>query len=222
MRVPSVRLSPRSAPRRRDYCTFYVRLITYYQIADLNNSLIYHTKMKLEELFFNESLRYWHFEDLVRESNLSRERVHHFLKALLKERLILRVKPKRKMPYYVANRDSTAFREKKRLLGLQKLMNAGLFEYICSISEIKTAIIFGSFSRGDWNTSSDIDIFIYGDARNFDKRKFELKLHHDIQLFHFDNPRDIERELEPALIPNIIKGFNIKGCIEPFEVIIHA
>lgn len=178
--------------------------------------------MKLEELFFNESLRYWHFEDLVRESSFSRERVHHYLKTLVKGKLILRVKPKRKMPYYVANRDFVGFREKKKLWGLQKLMDAGLFEYISSSPDIKTAILFGSFSRGDWNISSDIDIFIYGDVHGFDKRKFELKLHHDIQLIHFDNPRNIERELEPTLIPNIFKGFNIKGSIEPFEVTIHA
>lgn len=175
---------------------------------------------KLKEQFFNESLRHWHFEDLVKATGLSRERVNYFLKMLLKEKMISRIKPCGKMPYYVANRSSFAFREQKRLAGLQKLTE--LFEHISSIEEIKTAIIFGSFSRGDWNKSSDIDIFVYGKVMQFDKKTFENKLKHEIQLFSFDNSKDIKRQLDPLLIPNIIKGFNVKGSLDPFEVKIHA
>ena len=177
---------------------------------------------KLKQLFFNESLRHWHFEDLVQESGLSRERVNCFLKTLLKEKLISRVKPRGKMPYSVANREFPRFREQKRLCGLQKLVEAGLFEYISSLPEVKTAIIFGSFSRGDWNKSSDVDIFIYGNSKNFAKKTFENKLKREIQLFSFEDPHEIQKELDPALIPNIIKGFNVKGSLEPFEVSIRA
>jgi len=172
----------------------------------------------LKRLFFRDTLRRWHFEDIVLELNISRERTNTFLKKLLKEKLIIRVKPRSKMPYYIANRDSPKFRVEKRSHGLKLIEKSGLFEQIHSITEIKTAILFGSFSRGDWNKSSDIDLFIYGDASRFEKGKFENKLSREIQLFNYSDPKKIKEELDPKLVPNIIKGFNIKGTLEPFEV----
>ena len=174
----------------------------------------------LKELFFNESLRHWHFGELIKKSNLSRERVNYFLKILLKKKLVIRIKPRNKMPYYIASRDSLAFREQKRLWGLQKL--SVLFEHINSLHEVKTAIVFGSFSRGDWSKSSDIDLFIYGNGKNFEKNTLENRLHREIQLFIFNSPREVKRGLDAALLSNIIKGFNIKGSLEPFEVVVHA
>lgn len=176
----------------------------------------------LEALFFHDSLRRWHFESLVAESGLSRERVNYFLKQLVKKGLIIRVKPRGKMPYHVADRNSPAFRSKKRLYGLSLLEQSGLFGHLCSCQGIKTAILFGSFSRGDWGRTSDIDLFIYGDDTEFMKGEFESKLKKEIQLFSYQKPQKIKKQLDPKVIPNIINGFNIKGSVEPFEVIIHA
>ena len=174
---------------------------------------------KIKALFFNETLKRWHFEDVVKESKASRERVNHFLKKLVREKFIIKVKQTKKMPYYSANRDSPKFRSEKRLCGLKLLEETGLFEHLNSLKGIKTAILFGSFARGDWNKSSDIDLFIYGNASFFEKGKLETKIKREIQLFNYQNPKKIKKELDSKLIPNIIKGFNIKGSLEPFEVI---
>jgi len=179
-------------------------------------------KEKIKSLFFNETLRRWHFEDIVRGAGISRERVNYFLKKLIKERFIQRIKPRGKMPYYISNRDSLKFRSEKRLYGLKLLEQTGLFEHLNSFEDIKTAILFGSFARGDWSRSSDVDLFIYGNAKYFDKGKLETKLRREIQLFSYQNTRKIKKELDPKLIPNIINGFNIKGSLEPFEVGINA
>ncbi|MFA5141789.1 MAG: nucleotidyltransferase domain-containing protein [Candidatus Woesearchaeota archaeon] len=172
----------------------------------------------LKQLFFSQSMRRWHFEDIVNESKLSRERVNHYLKGLLAEKIIVRLKPKGRMPYYEANRDSSKFRFEKRLYGLKILEESGLFEHINSLKEVKTAILFGSFARGDWNVSSDVDIFIYGDSKHFDKGKLESKIKKEIQVFSYDNAKSLKKELDKSLIPNIVQGFNIKGTFEPFEV----
>jgi len=177
---------------------------------------------KIKALFFNKTLRRWHFEDIVIESKSSRERVNHFLKKLIKEKFIIKIKPIGKMPYYSANRDSPKFRSEKRLYGLKLLEETGLFEHLNSLKGIKTAILFGSFARGDWNNSSDVDLFIYGNASFFEKGKLETKIKREIQLFNYQEPKKIKKELDPKLIPNIIKGFNIKGSLEPFEVILNA
>lgn len=179
-------------------------------------------KDKIKGLFFNDTLRRWHFEAILRESGLSRERVNHFLKELLKEKLIIRVKKKGKMPYYLANRDSAKFRSEKRLFGLAMLEQSGLFENLNSCKGIKTAILFGSFARGDWSKSSDIDLFIYGEDTKFEKGVFESKLHRDIQVFAYQNTKTLKKELDKTVIPNIAKGFFITGNVEPFEVKIHA
>jgi predicted nucleotidyltransferase len=172
----------------------------------------------IKELFFSQSMRRWHFEDLVRESKQSRERVNHYVKQLLKEKLILRTKPKAKMPYYEANRESQKFRMEKRLFGLELLEKAGLFEELGNQDEVKSAIVFGSFSRGDWNESSDVDLFVFGDISQFDKAKIESKLKKEVQLFCYNDIKNIKRELDPNLIPKIAQGFSVKGTLEPFEV----
>lgn len=176
----------------------------------------------IKVLFFNESLRRWHFEDIVNEAGVSRERVNFFLKKLAEEKLILRLKEKGKMPYYTANRDSLHFRSEKRMFGLKMLEEAGLFEHISSLKDVETAIVFGSFARGDWNKSSDVDLFIFGDVKNFEKGKIEKKIKREIQLFSYREADKVKEELDPKLIPNIIKGFNIKGNLKPFEVSVNA
>lgn len=176
----------------------------------------------MKELFFRESLRQWHFEDLKRESGLSRERIAHFLKVFVKERVIKRTKPRGKMPFYISNRENAHFRAEKKLFGLQMLENSGLIEHLSNLKCVKTAIIFGSFARGDWNKSSDVDLFVFGDSDAFEKGVFEQKLQREIQLFSFDNVTDMKHELDPNLLSNIVKGFNVKESLEPFEVSIRA
>ncbi len=177
---------------------------------------------RVKVLFFNESLRKWHFEDVVRESRLSRERVNYFLRQLVNQRMISKTKPRRKMPYYTANIESEKFRFEKRIHGLEMLEKAGLFEHLASLKQIKTAIVFGSFARGDWSKSSDIDLFVYGATDEFEKGRFELKLKRDIQLFGYTDAQKMKKELDQQLIPNIINGFNVKGSLEPFKVGINA
>ncbi|MDP3639943.1 MAG: nucleotidyltransferase domain-containing protein [Nanoarchaeota archaeon] len=177
---------------------------------------------KLKSLFFTETLRQWHFEALVQESGMSRERVASALKMLLKEKYIRRVKPRGQMPYYLAQRDEPRFREEKRLYGLHVLTKSGLFSHLSTCPKIKTAILFGSFARGDWSKSSDVDLFLYGDAREFDKESFEKKLGRTIQLFSYNDARTVKKELDPVLLPNILKGFALTESLEPFTVSIHA
>lgn len=176
----------------------------------------------LKSLFFQETLRHWHFDALLQESKVSRERVHFYLKLLLRENFITRVKPRGKRPYYLAKREEPGFRSEKRLYGLMVLNQSGLFEQLSRDPKIKTAILFGSFARGDWSTSSDVDLFVYGQDQNFDQSTVEKKLGRTVQLFSFQDTQTMKEALAPAVIPNIIKGFNIKGTVEPFEVQLHA
>jgi len=176
----------------------------------------------IKGLFFNNTLKRWYFKELVDQSGMSRERVNHYLRILVKKKFVIRVKPLHKMPYYTANRDSGEFRMEKRFYGLNLLKESGLFEHIQSIPKIKSAILFGSFCRGNWDKSSDIDLFVFGDATELDKAKFESRLKHEIQLFTYHTPKEMKEELDPKVIDNIAKGFNIKENLEPFRVEINV
>ena len=116
------------------------------------------------ELFFDYPTKYWHFGAIRNEINLADNKISKWLKKFQKEDLIKRIKPRNKMPYYLANHASSHFRNTKKVFALTKLHECGLLDYLTSLEEAKTVIIFGSFSRGDWYKESDIDVFIYGDV----------------------------------------------------------
>ncbi len=50
----------------------------------------------IPQLFFNYPSKYWHFEDVLKESGKSRAQTNEWLKKLQKTNLIKRVKPQKK------------------------------------------------------------------------------------------------------------------------------
>ncbi|MFC1691767.1 nucleotidyltransferase domain-containing protein [Nanoarchaeota archaeon] len=169
----------------------------------------------LELILENSPLKQWHFEEFVKTTNMTRAAVNKWLKKYQKQGLIKRIKDKGKFPYFTSGQNNPAYKSKKRLFILNQLHNSGLITNLLSLEKAKTAIIFGSIAKGDWYKDSDIDIFIYGKSKGFEKHKFELKLHRDIQLHIFENKNEI-KQLETGLIKNIINGHIIKGSINDF------
>lgn len=175
---------------------------------------------KVLELFFNEGTKHWHFREIAREAGISEDRANYWLGQFKKEKLIEHIKPKGKMPYFISNLEHPNYKNKKNIFALNMLYQSGLLGYLQSLEKAESVFIFGSFSRSDWYSDSDIDIFIYGDARGLDVGKYELKLHKDIHLFVCRNKNELGK-LGHALIRNIIKGNLIKGDI-PIEMIKNA
>ena len=75
---------------------------------------------------------------------------------------------------------------------------------------IKKIGIFGSFTTGIQNKSSDIDIFIQAKVTNLDLDKFERKLKHSINVFFED---EIEK-LSAELLNNIVNGVKLRGFLK--------
>jgi len=167
---------------------------------------------KIMELFFNEPARPWHFKDIVKQAKISENRANYWLINLKKERIILHHKPKGNMPYYTANFEHPNYKNKKKIYALEQFYQTGLFEHLNSLNA-QTIILFGSFSRADWHTKSDIDLFILGEDKELEKGKFEKILHRDIQLFSFKGRKEI-KQANPYLIDNILNGYFIKGKIQ--------
>ena len=172
------------------------------------------------ELFFNHPTNQWHFKDVEHKVQIAQSKLDKWLKKLVKEKFIVRVKNKGKRPYYMGNYESSEYQQKKRIFGLNKLYESGLLNYLSSLKEAKSIILFGSFSRSDWYKESDIDVFIYGTPNKIKIGKFERNLHRDIQIFTGSKKQDLIK-MGPGLLRSIIKGVLIKGDI-PIEVISHA
>ncbi|HLC98163.1 MAG TPA: nucleotidyltransferase domain-containing protein [Candidatus Nanoarchaeia archaeon] len=179
-----------------------------------------HAKETIKELFFNEPTKQWHFEQVRKTSGLSRAQTNAWLKKLQKEQLITRLKPRKKMPYFIANHASAHFRNAKKLFALTKLYESGLLDYLTSLENAKTVILFGSFSRGDWYRESDVDLFLYGDIDQLGLGPYLSKLQREIQIFSGKQEEDL-RHLGASLLRNILKGMVLKGDI-PLEVLKHA
>ncbi|MBI3032166.1 nucleotidyltransferase domain-containing protein [Candidatus Woesearchaeota archaeon] len=176
---------------------------------------------KLLQLFFEEPTREWHFEEILREAEITRSKADRWLKQFIKEGLIKRIKEKRKMPYYMSDYEASAYKNRKKLFALDILYQSGLLNHLSSLKKAETIIIFGSFARSDWYKNSDLDIFIYGNADGLKIADYELKLHHEIQLFICQTKKELIK-LGIGLVKNIIKGNIIKGNIDFVKVNINA
>ena len=173
------------------------------------------------ELFFENPTREWHFEEIVNEVKIARSKANNWLKKLIKERLIKRIKKKGKMPYYTGNYNFSEYKIRKKLFALNKLYKSGLLSHLTSLQKAKSIILFGSFSRSDWYKNSDVDIFIYGNPKGLRIANYELKLHRNIQLFICQNKKQLSK-LGEGLIRNIIKGNLLKGNLNFVEVAVNA
>lgn len=172
------------------------------------------------DLFFN-SPKQRHFEELLLESKLSRGRLNTWLHKFLKEGIIIRVKNKGKMPYYIGNFGQPAYTNKKKLYALNTFYKTGFLNHLQSLPKAKTVIIFGSMARSDWYKDSDIDLFIYGDDDALEQGMYERKLKREIQVFTAKKKSDFEKYYSGLLV-NIVKGYIVKGDLEFADVKIHA
>ncbi|MBS3107101.1 nucleotidyltransferase domain-containing protein [Candidatus Woesearchaeota archaeon] len=169
----------------------------------------------LRPILENSPLKEWHFEEIAREAKVTKAVANKWLKKYVSEGLLKRVKEKGKFPYYSVGPHNHQYYSLKRVYALEQLHDSGLLAKLLSLQAAKTVILFGSIAKGDWYKDSDIDIFIFGKAQDFDKQKYELKLHKKIELHVFQSKEEIEK-VKTGLMKNIMNGYVVKGQIQDF------
>lgn len=169
------------------------------------------------KLFFNEPTKHWHFEEILKSAKISRPQADRWLKNFLKEDIIKRVKPLGKMPYHIGNCESPVYQSRKRLFALNSLEQQGFLSHLAGLKSAQAVILFGSLSRWDWDTDSDIDLFFFGGTEGFDKGKFRVKLHREIETFVCKDKKGIDN-MKPGLLRNIVEGYLVKGSLDFLEV----
>jgi len=171
----------------------------------------------LLELFMNEPTKHWHFSQIVNTSKVSVNVAAKWLRRFQKDALIKRIKPRGKMPYFTGNYEDPMFRERKRLYALQKLFETGLLKELNKLKNAKTIIIFGSYVRADWNTESDVDVFVYGESEEFKFGRSWKGLgfqgqSREVQVHTFHSRKEME-EVRSGLLKNVLRGYVVKGDI---------
>ena len=71
-----------------------------------------------------------------------------------------------------------------------------------------TIILFGSLSKAEAKSDSDVDLAVFAHKREFDIGIFEKKIKRKIQIFWFDSLKDVKNK---ELANNIISGYLLKG-----------
>lgn len=172
------------------------------------------------KLFFEEPTKQWHFKEIKSIIRISDNKISRWLKEFIKMKIIIKIKPKNKMPYYVSNYQNTNYQNIKKLYAINKFNKSGFLNHLSNLN-VKAIILFGSFSRWDWYKDSDIDLFIYGDDKDLEKSKYEKILNHPIQLFSFKNKSELKK-IPKELLNNIIQGNLIQGNLDFLEVKING
>jgi len=173
----------------------------------------------LQALLGNSPLRHWHFQELLKETGMSRGALNKWLKKYSKEGLLKRIKTPGRFPYFTAGEDNPAYKAKKKQYILDRIYESGLITELLDSDSIQVAIIFGSAARGDWYKDSDIDLFILGDSKGMKKSRYETRLKRDIEVHEFSSRKEI-KEVKTGLMSNIVNGYLIKGKLSDIAEVV--
>ena len=178
----------------------------------LQNSSIYKTL----KVFFDRPNRSHSLIDVSRYAELAHTSVRKNLDELINKdiiKLIIEKKGTRKFPIYIANVENKKFRKYKKIYNNISIVNSGLIEFIEEKITPKSIVLFGSYSRGEDDESSDIDLFIECKQEKIDIDRFEKKLNRKIELHFKENFLSFPKELRN----NIINGIVLSGYLKAYK-----
>lgn len=167
----------------------------------------------LKIILENSPFKEWHFEEIVKKAKVTKAVANKWLKKYQREGLLKYVREKGRFPYFTVGEKNSFYYSLKKVYVLDNLHKTGILSKLLFLKNAKTVIIFGSVIKGDWYKDSDLDIFVLGDASEFNKSFYESKLHRKIEMHVFKDENEI-KNIKTGLIKNVINGYIIKGRIQ--------
>ncbi len=165
------------------------------------------------EFFFANPTKGHSLKEISQEIQLAHTSLKKNLKQLEKEGMITEhreKKGKRIFPAYQANVNSEVFRKYKTVHNISRILGSGIIDFIEEKLMPKCIVLFGSYSRGEDNETSDIDLFIECKPEELDLKTFERRLKRKIELHFKEDFDDYPKELKQ----NIINGIPLSGFLE--------
>lgn len=170
-----------------------------------------YNKYKVLKLFLDSPTDSFRLREIARLTKISPPSVMDYLKEFEKEGLIEK-KVKRKVPFYIALRESSDFILYKKISIIFELNKSGIIDYLWDKLSPEAIILYGSYSRGESIEDSDIDLFILGKEKNIDLKVFESKLSKKVHLLFNESLKEVSNELKN----NILNGIVLKGYMKVF------
>ena len=149
---------------------------------------------------------------LANHLDVSPTAVSNSLEKLEKENLILVKKDKESKRLSIElNKDNPKVYSLKRVENLRLIYESGLVEFLSDSFPGSSIILFGSYSTGEDNINSDIDIAVIGyKEKEQDTLKFHKLLERTISLNFYEDFKNIKKNLKD----NICNGIVLKGAIQ--------
>lgn len=170
-----------------------------------------YSRYKILLEFFDSPRKDFQMREVSRRTKIAQPSVINHLKALAKEKLIVKEK-KGIYPAFKANRDNELFRLYKKLNIIQRIYSNGLIDYIYDSCMPDVIILFGSAAKGEDIEESDIDLFVQAKEKKLVLSKYEKTLNRSIVLFFEENFSRLSSELKN----NILNGTVLRGYIKVF------
>lgn len=137
-------------------------------------------KNKIAELFFMNPDKSLHIREISRKLGISVSTVSRTVSELEKEGLVT---TERGVTKEVSANTTEQFRDLKLSYNLNKLARSGLSHKIEETFRPEAIVLFGSYSKGEDSSDSDIDIAVLGGVeRECDLSRFESELERNINL----------------------------------------
>ncbi len=133
----------------------------------------------------------------------------------LEEEGFLRVVAIGSTRFYTANRTSKKYILEKKLYNIRTLYECGLVDFIKMKFSNPTIILFGSYSKGEDNEKSDVDLYIETPSKQeVSFKKFEKMLSRKLHILKCKSIFEIKNK---NLSNNIINGIPLNGYIKVFK-----
>jgi len=148
---------------------------------------------------------------IAKALDVSQPAVVKALPKLEKEGFISAEKDKEKKRWVVKlNRTNHKIMQLKRVDNLKQIYESGLADFLEKEFAGATIILFGSYSRGDDTTNSDIDIAVIGRREKIvNLEGFEKKLEREIRINFYNSFKEIHKNLKE----NLFNGILLSGGI---------
>ena len=158
--------------------------------------------------FFEDCYRRINVREYARLMKISPPTASKLLSELNKEKLLIMEKDRNYIFYY-SNKEDNIFKDLSKIYWNFKLTE--LVNFLNKNFTTTSIILFGSLSKAETKSDSDIDLCIIGHKKEADISRFESKLNRKIQLFFFNSLEDIKSK---ELANNIINGYLLEGRLK--------
>lgn len=166
-------------------------------------------KGDITSLVFDEPEIWTHIREAARKLRISPNTVRKQIIPLMKKGIIeVRKGPNTIM--FRANFNSEKYRQEKILHNLRKVYDSGLAEFLYEYYKHGAVVLFGSYSRGEDTSKSDIDIGVLtSESKRPNLRVFEKKIGRKIELFLFT-----KKKVSEEFFNSIINGIVLRGVLK--------